>query len=131
MSRSLDRVLALLGVALLLSTGAVALSSDKAGSSEQSAGATPAASPAEETDRVEIKEFKYEPVEVKVKVGTKVTFVNDDTAAHTATSKASGAFDSGSIRRGKSKTVVLKKAGNYDYYCAFHPFMRAKLQAVE
>ena len=131
MSRSLDRVLALLGVALLLSTGAVALSSDKAGSSEQSAGATPAASPAEETDRVEIKEFKYEPVEVKVKVGTKVTFLNDDTADHTATSKVSGAFDSGSIQRGQGKTGVLKKAGNYDYYCAFHPFMKANLQVQE
>ena len=131
MSRSLDRVLALLGVALVLATGAVALTSDRAGSSEQSAGASPAASPAKQADRVEIKEFKYQPVEVKVKVGTKVTFLNDDTAAHTATSKASGAFDSGSIRRGQSKTVVLKKTGSYDYYCAFHPFMKAKLQAVE
>ena len=130
MSRSLDRVLALLGVALVLATGAVALSTDRAGSSEQSAGG-PAASPAKQTDRVEIKEFKYEPVEVKVKVGTKVTFLNDDTAAHTATSKVSGAFDSGSIRRGQGKTVVLKKAGNYDYYCAFHPFMKANLQVQE
>ena len=131
MSRRLNRMLVLLGLALVLATGAVALSSGRGGSSERSAGASSAPSRARQTDRVEIRDFKYEPVRADVKVGSRVTFVNDDTAAHTATSKVSGAFDSGSIRRGKSKTVVLKKTGNYDYYCAFHPFMKAKLRAVE
>jgi len=113
----------------VLATGGVALLSDKAGSSEQSAGATPAGS-AKKTDRVQITDFKYKPPAVEVKVGTKVTFVNDDTAAHTATSKTPGAFDSGSIGQGESKSVVVKKAGDFDYYCAFHPFMKAKIRVV-
>lgn len=131
MSRPLNRLLVLLGLALVLATGAVALSSDRGDSNERSAGASPPPTRAKQTARVEIKDFKYEPVRVDVSVGSRVTFVNDDTAAHTATSKVLGAFDSGSIRRGKTKTVVPKKAGNYDYYCAFHPFMKAKLRAVE
>jgi len=126
----LDRTLAALGAALVLATGGVALLSDKAGSSEQSAGATPAGGSAKKTDRVQIKEFKYKPPAVEVKVGSKVTFVNDDTAAHTATSKTPGAFDSGSIGQGESKSVVVKKAGDFDYYCAFHPFMKAKIRVV-
>jgi len=129
MSNPLDRILAVLGAAHVLATGGVALLSDKAGSSEQSAGATPAGS-AKKTDRVQITDFKYKPPAVEVKVGSKVTFVNDDTAAHTATSKTPGAFDSGLIGQRESKSVVVKKAGDFDYYCAFHPFMKAKIRVV-
>jgi len=130
MPRPLDRILAVLGAALVLATGGVALLSDKAGSSKQSAGAMPTAGAAKKTDRVQIADFKYKPVEVEAKVGSTLTFVNDDSAAHTATSKTPGAFDSGSIRQRESKSVVLKKAGNFDYFCAFHPFMKAKIRVV-
>ena len=131
MSRALDRTLAALGVALVLATGGVALVADNAGSGERSADGTPQAGPAK-TNRVKIVDFKYEPADVEVKVGSKVTFVNDDTAAHTATSKASPpVFDTGSVIRGGSKSVVAKKAGDFAYYCAFHPFMKAKLRVVE
>lgn len=131
MSRPLDRTLALLGVVLVLATGGVALLSDKAGSSGQSAGTTPPAGSAKKTDRVEITDFKYKPPAIEVKVGSKVTFVNDDSAAHTATSRSTGAFDSGSIRQRESKSVLAEKAGHFEYYCAFHPFMKAKLRVVK
>jgi len=130
MSRVFQRLLAPLGVALVLATGGVALLIDKADSGGQSAGAASAAGSAKKTDRVTIVDFKYKPPAVEVKVGSKVTFVNDDTAAHTATSKSPGAFDSGSIRQGERKSVVVKKAGEFDYFCAFHPFMKAKIRVV-
>lgn len=114
----------------MLATGGVALLSEKSGSSEQSASEMPATGAAKKTDRVQITDFKYKPVVVEAKVGSKLTFVNDDSAAHTATSKTPGAFDSGSIRQRESKSVVLKKAGNFDYFCAFHPFMKAKIRVV-
>jgi plastocyanin len=28
------------------------------------------------------------------------------------------------VRRGKSATVHLNKAGTFAYHCAFHPFMK-------
>ena len=130
MPGALDRILAVLGIALVLATGAVALFSDKAGSVEQSAGGAPPGGPVT-TNRVKITDFKYKPADVEVKVGSKVDFVNDDTAAHTATSKGSQAFDTGSIRRGESKSVIPEKAGDFDYYCAFHPFMEAKIRVVD
>ena len=131
MSRPLNLILAALGISLVLATGGVALLSDKVASDGQSASASPSAGSAIKTNRVKITDFKYKPPAVEVKVGSKVTFVNEDSAAHTGTSRTPGAFDSGSIRRGESKSVVLKKAGNFDYYCAFHPFMKAKLRAVK
>lgn len=129
MSRPRDLFLAALGTSLVLATGGVALFSDKAGSTEQSEASGPAVS-VERTGRVRITDFKYKPPSVQVKAGSKLTFVNDDKAAHTATSKTPGAFDTGSIKQGQTKTVVLQKAGNFDYYCAFHPFMKAKIQVV-
>jgi plastocyanin len=51
-----------------------------------------------------------------------VTFVNHDQTAHTATSNKP-AFDTGTVRPGKSSRVTLSKPGNYTYYCQFHAFM--------
>ena len=130
MSRALNWILAALGIALVLATGGVAVLSDKAASAGQSASASPSGNPAIKTNRVKITDFKYKPPAVEVKVGSKLTFVNEDNAAHTGTSKTPGAFDSGSIRRGQTKSVVLKESGDFDYYCAFHPFMKAKIRVV-
>jgi plastocyanin len=71
-----------------------------------------------------IKNFAFKPPTITVAAGTKLTFTNDDKTAHTATSTATGAFDTGTINPGHSATVVLKKPGTYTYYCQFHAFMR-------
>ena len=68
-------------------------------------------------------DFKFKPETVTVKAGTKVTWVNNDAAPHTAT--ATGAFDTDTLRKGDKKTLKLKKPGTYAYICAFHPFMKA------
>jgi plastocyanin len=73
---------------------------------------------------VPIANFAYHPATVTVAVGTRITFVNHDQTAHTATSSASPrAFDSGTLGPGQSKTITLSKPGTYSYYCQFHPFM--------
>src|SRR4051794_9013234 len=113
MSRFRNLLLAALGTSLVLATGGVALFSDKAGSTEQSEASGPAVS-LKKTNRVRITDFKYKPPAVQVQVGSKLTFVNDDSAAHTATSKTSGSFDTGSIKQGETKSVVLDKAGDFD-----------------
>ncbi len=80
--------------------------------------------------RVSIKAFKYGPETVTVKAGSKITFANDDTADHTATSTAGGAFDTDRIPKGASRSVTLRKPGTFDYICAYHPFMKGKLEVV-
>lgn len=76
---------------------------------------------------VRIVDFKYAPAELTVPAGTTVTFVNDDSAGHTATSEQSGAFDTGGIDRGESGKVTLEKSGTFAYICAFHPFMKGSI----
>ncbi len=85
--------------------------------------AAPAAKPA---DEVVIKDFKYGPANAAVKPGAKVTFVNQDSAPHTATVKGGG-FDTGTVNKGQSKAITIDKPGTYDYVCEFHAFMKGKL----
>ncbi len=61
-----------------------------------------------------------------VKVGTKVTWTNNDSYAHTVTANDK-TFDSGNLGGGQSFSYTFTKVGSYDYYCVIHPFMTAKV----
>ncbi|HEX2365643.1 MAG TPA: cupredoxin domain-containing protein [Bradyrhizobium sp.] len=66
------------------------------------------------------------PAEVSAKVGDTLELVNKDVLAHTATA-TNGDFDV-TMPPKKTVTYVLKKAGTVDYYCRFHPNMKATLK---
>ena len=76
---------------------------------------------------VTIRDYLYEPETITVPVGTTVTFTNRDSTPHTATSKQSGVFESGSLDTGKSGKVTLEEPGTFAYYCLFHPFMKGEI----
>ena len=68
------------------------------------------------------------PAEVSAKVGDTLELINKDVLAHTATAK-NGDFDV-MMPPKKTVTYVLKKAGTIDYYCRFHPNMKAVLNVA-
>ena len=76
-----------------------------------------------------IKNYEYLPGNCQVAAGTTLTFVNQDTVQHTATSLAGApvAFDTGNINPNKSATVTFKTAGVYPYYCTIHTDMKASI----
>lgn len=74
-----------------------------------------------------IRDYTYEPAAITVPKGSTVTFTNRDSTPHTATSKESGLFESGSLGTGKSSQVVLDESGTFAYYCLFHPFMKGTI----
>jgi plastocyanin len=76
---------------------------------------------------VAIKDFAYAPADLTVAKGTTVEFPNEDSTPHTATSKASGAFDTGTIKPGKSAELTFDEPGTFAYYCQFHPFMKGTI----
>lgn len=108
-------------VAALLLPGCGGGGSDST-SSDSSSGA--AAAPPSPADAVTIVDYTYEPAQLTVPAGTTIEFTNEDSTPHTATSKQSGAFETGSIDTGKTATIKLEEPGTYAYYCAFHPFMK-------
>ena len=71
----------------------------------------------------------YSPNPIDVKVGEGVTWTNDDSQIHTATSGAAGAadagsvFDSGILSPGATFDFVFPTADTYDYHCTMHPQM--------
>ena len=92
----------------------------------QPAGTEPAASAPASDATVTIADFAFGPAELSVAAGTTVTFVNDDTAPHTATAD-DDSWDSGEIAPGASATVTFDEPGTYTYHCNFHPNMTATI----
>jgi plastocyanin len=76
--------------------------------------------------RVLIKGFAFHPASVSAAVGTRITFVNRDSAPHSATAAWPGP-DTGPLRRGQSKTIVLTTPDTFHLICEFHAFMQATI----
>ena len=78
------------------------------------------------TIQISMENLEISPTEVAAKVGDTIEWVNKDAFAHTATAK-NGDWNV-TLPPKKSGSLVLKKAGMIDYYCRFHPNMKATLK---
>jgi plastocyanin len=77
------------------------------------------------TIQIVMENLVISPAEANAKVGDTVEWINKDIFAHTATAR-NGDFDV-TMPPKKTVTSVLKKAGTVEYYCRFHPNMKAVL----
>ena len=77
------------------------------------------------TIQITIDNLVFAPAEVSAKVGDTIEWINKDVLAHTATAR-NGDFDVITPPK-KTVTSVLKKAGTIEYYCRYHPNMKAVL----
>jgi plastocyanin len=87
---------------------------------------TPTTAPTSTGNSVSIKNFAFSPVSLTVKVGTKVSWTNNDTVTHTVTADK-GAFNSGPLTPGSTFSFTFTKAGTYSYHCNIHPSMMATI----
>ena len=78
------------------------------------------------TIQITMENLEINPAVASAKVGDTIEWVNKDVFAHTATAR-NGDFDV-MLQPKKSGSFVLKKAGDVDYYCRFHPNMKATLK---
>jgi plastocyanin len=78
---------------------------------------------------VAITDYAFAPGTLTVKAGTRVTWTNHDSTAHTATANG-GSFDTGTIAPNASRTVDFTRPGTYPYHCAFHAFMTGTITVV-
>jgi plastocyanin len=79
--------------------------------------------------QVTIDKVAYGPADISARVGDTIEWSNKDIVAHTATNRDKS-WDY-MLLPNKKQTLTLKKAGEIDYYCKFHPNMKGHISVKE
>ena len=69
---------------------------------------------------VPIQGFAFQPAEIRVKAGDRVTWTNQDPTTHDATGDG---WSTGPLPAGATATVTFTTPGVYTYRCTIHPSM--------
>src|SRR5262249_30213349 len=72
---------------------------------------------------VSMKDMKFDPAELKIKVGETVTWTNKDDRDHTVVFEKA-AFKSENIKPNGTYSHKFTQAGKFDYACSYHPRMK-------
>jgi plastocyanin len=72
---------------------------------------------------VDIRDFAYSPNPIEINAGDTVTWTNQDEVPHTATGEDRDVLQSGTIAPGASFSQVFPEAGEFGFFCEFHPNM--------
>ena len=113
-------LIAIASLMILLSTVSQAQHENVSGKLAATAAGTDAGT------QVMIDNFVYSPVALTVKVGTTVTWINHDDDPHTVDS-TQGQFKSATLNKGDKFEFRFTSAGEYPFYCRFHPKMTGKI----
>lgn len=97
-------------------------SSTTAPTSSSESTTTKAGGPVNAGASATIKEFAFEPNEIKVKANELVTWKNDGSAKHTVTASDGQAvsFKSPTMQPGDQFSFTFPAAGTYTYFCSVH-----------
>jgi plastocyanin len=71
-------------------------------------------------------QWGYSPQTFTLQTGQAITFTNTGKVAHTVT-QSQGAFDTGFLTGGDSRTLTFDAPGTYPYFCQPHPWMQATI----
>jgi len=74
-------------------------------------------------NRIEIKDFAFNPQTLTVKSGEKVTWINRDEEPHTIVSVGKQFKKSTALDTDQEFTITVVAPGTYDYFCSVHPKM--------
>jgi amicyanin len=77
------------------------------------------------TTTVNISDYMFSPMVIKVKVGQTVTWTNKDSVHHsvTADTLTADAPNGPLIGQNQTYSFTFKKAGTYSFHCTPHPYM--------
>ena len=98
---------------------------------EETTAATEAEAPAGREVTVEIRNLSYNPDPIEITVGDTITWTNQDGVPHTATARDRDVLQSGAIQPGESFSQTFEQAGEFEYFCEFHPDMTGTVIVAE
>jgi len=81
------------------------------------------ASTSDKQNRIEIKDFAFNPQTITVKSGEKVTWINRDEEPHTIVSVGKQFKKSTALDTDQEFTITVGTPGTYEYFCSVHPKM--------
>ena len=79
---------------------------------------------------VEIQQFKFVPAKLEVAPGDTIVWINRDIVPHTVTA-ANESWDSETINKDGEWQTVVRSEMSGDYYCRFHPIMKAQFVILQ
>jgi plastocyanin len=79
-----------------------------------------------EDQTITIDNFTFAPAQLVVKVGTTVTWKNQDDIPHTVVS--AGKFKSKALDTDDSFSFTFTMVGDYTYFCSLHPHMTGTIK---
>ena len=74
-------------------------------------------------NKIEIKDFAFNPQTLTVKSGEKVTWINRDEEPHTIVSVEKQFKKSTALDTDQEFTITAGAPGTYNYFCSVHPKM--------
>jgi len=74
-------------------------------------------------NKIEIKDFAFNPQTITVKSGEKITWINRDEEPHTVVSVGKQFKKSSALDTDQTYTIVAGAPGTYSYFCSVHPKM--------
>jgi plastocyanin len=74
-------------------------------------------------NRIEIKDFAFNPLSLTVKSGEKITWINRDDEPHTVVSADKQFKKSTALDTDQEFTITAGAPGTYTYFCSVHPKM--------
>ena len=74
-------------------------------------------------NRIEIKDFMFNPTTITVKSGETVTWINKDDEPHTVVSVGKKFPKSSALDTGQEFTITAGAPGTYEFFCSVHPKM--------
>ena len=76
---------------------------------------------------VKIDNFSFGPATITISAGTTVRWTNNDDVPHVVSSDDNKMFKSKALDTDDHFEFTFTKPGTYNYYCAIHPKMTAKI----
>src|SRR6476660_7024422 len=121
---------ALCAVVALAAAGCGSSNSNSTSSGSSSSGSTAAASSSGGV-AIKMQNIAFDPKDVTVKVGQKITWTNDDSVDHNVTSQSGESIKSDNLGKGATFSFTPTKAGKISYVCTIHPGMTATLTVTK
>jgi plastocyanin len=118
-------LLALCAVVALAAAGCGG--SDDGGSTSSAPASTSSSSSGGGGVAIKMQNIAFDPKDVTVKVGQKITWTNDDSTDHNVTADSGADFKSDNFGKGGTFDFTPDKAGTIAYECTLHPGMKATI----